>query len=214
MKYFSFLFGLGIVAIIFYAAHYFYNQTYEQTMTEIQNNPSLLIPTAPPRISATTSAEVASSSAIPADWKTILSSSYNYSIRIPRFIQNESSSDGDKFYFLGPNQSLGTEMSDGISVLIKAERLNGKTLQVIAKEQQALSAKAETTESVTAVKAAEYGELKGFQYTTTALGTFNSIYIPQSAETYLKIISIVEIPEVGSSSYQDTVNKIIASISF
>lgn len=215
MKYFSFFFGVIILAVIVYFGNYFYNQTYEETMLEIQKNPPLSIPTVPPFITvATESAETASSSGVPKEWKTFISSQYGYTIRFPKDMQNETRVEGDRYFYLGPTQSLGTEMYDGISLLIKSAQINGKTIQQIAKEQHAKYEKSETTSKITPIKLVTFGDHKGYQFSSVSLGESDFIYIPQSDETYLEIINLVASPDKNNSLYQDNVDKIISTISY
>lgn len=216
MKSSGFVIGLIILALIVYGGYYFYNETYEQTMIEIQNTG----PITPP-IPSVTSADLVSTlsaessrTAIPADWKMHTSDKYSYSIKFPKNMQNDTMSEGDRFYFLGPTQSLGTELYDGISLLIKSNRYNGKSVKEIAEEQYEIMKKEETTKSITRVSEVSYRSVFGYTFRREALGDADFIYIPLNKEEYLEVINMTVEPENANNdpTYTQIVEQMISSI--
>lgn len=214
MKSSGFVIGVIILGLIIYGGYYFYNETYEQTMLEIQNAPPIApIPSVTEADIATNSA-IATSSAIPADWKLSTSSKYGYSIRFPKNMQSDTTSEGDRFYFLGPTQSLGTELYDGISLVIKSGRFNGKTIKQIAQEQHDNLKKEDTTKSITNVSEVNYRSVYGYTFRREALGEADFIYIPMNKDEYLELINMTTEPENAKNDppYTQIVEQMISSI--
>ena len=214
MKSSGFVIGAIILGLIIYGAYYFYNDTYEQTMLEIQNTtPVAPIPSVTEADIATDSGE-STSTAIPADWKLSNSSKYGYSIRFPKNMQSDTTSEGDRYYFMGPTQSLGTELYDGISLLIKSHRYNGKTIKEVATERHDIMEKEETTKSITSVSEVGYRSVFGYKFRREALGDADFIYIPMNKDEYLEVINMTVEPENAKNDppYTQIVEQMISSI--
>ncbi len=212
MKSFGFVFSILIIAIIGYAGYYFYNQTYEETLEEIALSPVPPFPTVDPSQTATDSAE-ASGSGVTDDWKTFVSK-YGYTLRYPKNMQFNTTTEGDRLFYLGPTQSLGTELFDGISILIRSNNLNGKTLRQVADEQQAQIEKEITTESITKTAPVTFGVHKGFTFTSKSLGEGDYIYLPMENDLYIQIVSMTAEPETSKEDYESIARSIISSITF
>lgn len=211
MKSFGFLFGVIVAAVIGYAGFYFYNDTYQQTLDEMQNLETVSVPS---DNAASDSANPSSFSPIPTDWQTFRSKQYGYSLNHPKDINTETTTEGDRFYKLGPTQSLGTELYDGLSLTIRAGKLNGKSLESVAKQMREQSAKEETTQSITELQTVSYGAIKGYQFRKSSLGDADFIYVQKSPTEYLEIINGTVEPKNRTQTFAKIVSEMISSIQF
>lgn len=211
MKSFGFLFGLLILIIITLAGYYFYKETYVQTMVELQTRPISSVQTV-----ATISGQpkVSSTSATPDNWKVFQSKRYGYSLNYPSDINLETTSEGDRFYKLGPTQSLGTELYDGISLTIRSGKLEGKTLRQFVDQQFTIMKDEITTNSITEIKPLTIGEFQGFKFRKSSLGEADFIYLQKSKDEYLEIIDGTVEPVNREQSFKETVFLILSSVSF
>ncbi len=209
MKSFGFGSGIFILFVIVISGYYFYQDTYTRVQEE------LAVSTPRP-----TSSDIAmfspspTSLIIPSDWVPFSSKKYGYTLRHPKGIKTETTSEGDSFLQLGPTQSIGTELYDGISVAIKSSKLNKETLQQIATKRRLEISQEPTTQSISQLEAVSYATASGFLFRTSSLGEAEFIYMQKSPTEYLEIINATVEPKNRDQTFQNIVTAMISSITF
>lgn len=150
---------------------------------------------------------------IPADWK-LFTSDYGYSLKYPTDIKTDTMAEGDRFYKLGPTQSAGTELYDGISLLIKSADLADLSLDQLVDQKYKQLKSEETTREITPIQEKKIGNhtVKSFHH--TAFGDGEYIYIQMPNKQYLEIINMTVEPQNREQTFQAIVEKMIASITF
>ncbi len=108
---------------------------------------------------------------------------------------------------LGPTQSQGTELYDGLTVLLATYPLNGKTLTEAAQAEQA---REDSIAEVTEITPITYAGKSGFVYQATSLGTRQVIILPLTNDLYLKVTNSTVDPT--GKGFQETAEKIASSV--
>lgn len=108
---------------------------------------------------------------------------------------------------LGPTQSQGTELYDGLTVLLATYPLNGKTLMEAAKVEQA---REDPIVEVTEITPITYAGKTGFAYKATSLGTRQVIFLPLAGDLYLKVVNGAVDPT--GQGFQETAERIASSV--
>ena len=107
---------------------------------------------------------------------------------------------------LGPTQSQGTELYDGLAVLLASYPLNGKTLKQAAENEQT---KEDTSVTVSEITPITYAGKSGFTYQASSLGTRQVIILPLTNDLYLKVVNSTQDPT--NKGFQNTVEKIVST---
>lgn len=110
---------------------------------------------------------------------------------------------------LGPTQSEGTELYDGLAVLLSTYPLNGKGLRAAAEADR------ETTASDPVVQVGEitpitYAGQMGYTYQASSLGTRSIIILPFENDLYLKVINSTVDPT--GKGFEQTTEQIVSSV--
>ena len=212
------LIGFICIIVIILAGSFFYNQTKEEVLVEMNS----ALPARTPVVSTSPlSSASASPSAspvvlkeIPVSWKTFQSETYGYSIRYPEDVKAEKTTEGDRFLKTGPTQSLGTELYDGIVFTIKTGNLENRSLEQLAKQRHGETAKEETTRSITELTPATFGTHQGYSFRRTGLGDGQFIYLLGKDGKYFEIINMTVEPTNRAQTFQNIVDLMIMSIRF
>lgn len=193
-----------LILILLISGLYFLNQN-QQASSQTPNSPSptLLAPKPSPQKTPIP---------VPEDWETFNSETYGISLRHPKDFTVEETQEGVRIVKLGQTQSLGTELYDGISVLIRTGTLDNQTLEefvdtnIQETKDQPINATVSSKEKVRLL------ELDGFTYHVSSLGEATYTLLPIGTGRYLEIInSTVDPSDMG---YQKTVDIIISSLEF
>lgn len=146
-----------------------------------------------------------------ADWLKFESQTHHFSIKHPKDVSVEETTDNYIRVFLwGPSQKPETEFYDGISLLFQFNPLAGQSLEDVvdasieeAKEfGQILEAKAPIT----------LNNYQGFTYTAEGLGVFKNIFLEWPGQGYMEIVDSTSDPT--SQGYEEIVDQILATLSF
>jgi hypothetical protein len=207
-----FLLGALAVLIILIAGLFYYEVTdwFDFNQTQISSSQKTTSPSstllAPKPIPSQTPAP------IPEDWETFSSETFGISVKHPKDFTAEETQEGVRVLKLGPTQSLGTELYDGISILIRTGSLEGVSLekyvdlQIQEIKDQPINAKVSEKREVKVL------ELNGFSYNVSSLGEATYILLPKGQNQYLEIINSTVDP--SNFGYQKTVDLIISSLEF
>lgn len=153
------------------------------------------------------------SSEVPPDWK-LYTSPNGFKLYYPPDMENDSMSEGERFYKLGPTQSRGTELYDGISLLLRTGDMADLTLEKLVQQKHQEMKNAETTQEITDPVTKTYGNHQAIQFRQSSLGDGDFIYIKMPGKKYLEIINLTVEPQNREQTYQKVVYQMIKSISF
>lgn len=145
----------------------------------------------------------------PEQWNTYRSEALDFSIEYPpNMTSNRTQQDTVKFQLFGPTQERATEVTDGISLTIRRESLQGMSLREYAQSQTESPVIDRVVEPVHRVTINGIG---GYAMTVESLGVITHIFLP-SLEGATFHISYVA-PDPGNRGYQDIVNRILSTFS-
>lgn len=151
---------------------------------------------------------------IPASWKTFTSMSYGFSIKYPADIKHDITSEGERFYKLGPSQATGTELYDGISVVIRAGSLQGKPFKEWV-DQKYLEFKTDPVRpEVGDQKPITIAGMQGVSFTVSSLGDRTMMYLPKGTDQFLEITNSTVEPQDREQTFQKTVDLMLSSLEF
>ncbi len=193
-----------LIVIVILAGFYLYNNReikVQENQSITASSPSIK-PMAEPQIK------------IPEDWIPYTSKKYGFTIYHPADFQTDTNPEGDRLIKLGPTQSTGTELYDGLVLMIKSGPLDGKTIRQFADAQHLEMKNAETTQSITDVIEKKYGTHTAFQFRKDSLGEGDFIYLQKSPTEYLEVINMTYEPENSSSDFIKTAEIMISSLEF
>lgn len=152
----------------------------------------------------------ATSSAIPEDWETYSSTETGFSLSHPPDMEISTNQDGSiSFSKLGPTQTEGTELFDGISLNIESGDLSENSFSTFVENRHEEAQDSPVSE----IGELTEGTLDGkttYQYIETGLGVFTHIYIPFEENSYVHVSLLVEDP--SGQGFEETAEKIISSI--
>lgn len=150
---------------------------------------------------------------VPVGWR-LYTSKNGYTLNYPPDLTIETTPEGERFYKLGPTQSTGTELYDGISFLIRTGDLAGLTLRQLADQKHQQNQDAPTTQEITDVKPITYGPHQGYQFRVNSLGEGDYIYLVGPNAQYLEIINLTVEPANREQTFQGIVETMFSSIRF
>ena len=167
-------------------------------------------PKTPNRLPVPTPTSELSVKNIPEGWKTYTSQNLGFALAYPSLMEIREHEDGTvTFVLLGPTQSKGTEMYDGISINFSNQSFEGDFKEFIEKEWK-LKKEDEVYTEVGEIKEVEYSNQKGFFYSISSLGDFDLIFLPVGDNTYLQITMLVEDPK--DQGFESISKKILDSL--
>jgi hypothetical protein len=177
--------------------------------SKLSVNPS---PTPTPVPTATSTPIPTPTPSVPDDWQ-IYEPDSNWSISYPKKMQTRENQDGSvSFILLGPTQTQGTEVYDGIIFTVETGVYTENSFQSFAENGYQENADEPTTSEITDLTQVSIQDKKAYQYTVTSLGEFTHIYIQGAGKTYAHISMLIEDP--GDESFQEIADKMLDSLSF
>lgn len=165
-------------------------------------------PTSTPSPTSNTSA-VPVNGSMSASWKEYISDTQNFSIKYPSEMEVREQNGVSSFALLGPTQSLGTEVYDGIIINISSRGLEGKTLKKFAEEEHQVSKNEPLAQNVTNVEAVTVNGMRGYQFRVSGLGEFQNIYLPEGEGGYFLITYLIEDPT--GKGFRQIINSMLST---
>ena len=167
-------------------------------------------PKTPNRLPVPTPTSELSVKNIPEGWKTYTSQNLGFALAYPSLMEIIEHEDGTvTFVLLGPTQSKGTEMYDGVSINFSSQNFEGDFKEFIEKEWK-LKKEDEIYTEVGEIKESDIAVKKGLTYSVSSLGNFDLIFIPTSDNKYLQITMLVEDPK--NQGFEEISKKILDSL--
>jgi|GEM_PF-2827981 len=146
---------------------------------------------------------------VPADWMSL--SGTGYSLSYPEEFTVRELDDSQVLLSLGPTQTDGTEIFDGMMISLMSVDLKDVSLEEYV-DAQILSIQEADMSTIIQEKAAiSIGQYQGFFYQARGLGIFSHIFLQgENSDQALEIITLVEDP--GELGFQTTMDQVLASI--
>lgn len=200
-----FLIPLVLFVIILTAGVYFLNRN-NSAITDA--DPRTSLPTGTSESPSPTSGV----QNIPENWQSYTSEEFDFMIRYPSDVQHETTEEGERFSKLGPTQATGTELFDGISVVITSGNLGEDDFETFVQKKYT-----ELKNDPVQPRLGEMSEItlagkNGFAFTVDAIGVRTQIYLPKGDDTYLEIINSTVEPTNREQTFQKTVDTMLSSL--
>jgi len=211
----AFLFILVFVIILFAGGYVFLQQTTTPARNTSQSDAGGEIPrpTKPQNLDTVTAASKAADT-IPTSWNTYTSTEYRFSISYPSSVLHATTQEGERFYQLGASQSQGTELYDGISVVIRSGSLSGKSFAQWVDENYADIKNDPVQPRVGEKKPVVIAGKEGIAFTVSSLGDRVMIYLPKGNNQFLEISNGTVEPADSQQGFQKTVDQMLSSITY
>lgn len=147
-----------------------------------------------------------------ASWNTYTSEEHGFTISYPEEITVDEPAqiDGIRFYVLGPTQTEGTEMFDGISMNINTDTFTEDDFHDFVDAEYEETSTDPMTSEISDLEHVEIGGHEAHRFTVSALGEFTHIYIELDDKRYAHITYLVEDPT--DQGYEDIVNQMLSSL--
>ena len=150
---------------------------------------------------------------VPANWQLYTSPALGFTIMYPPDVEHETTVEGERFIKFGPSQSLGTELYDGISLVIRSGSYPESTF-ADAVEQKYRAAKNDPIQSkVSNLRPIELAGKSGFAFDVSSLGDRTYMYPALSPGTYLEIIDASVEPASRPQIFAQTVATMLSTLS-
>ena len=148
------------------------------------------------------------------NWVTYDSTISGFSIKYPKDLKHDTTVEGERFYRLGPTQSEGAELFDGISLIIRSGKLNGRTFKnwVDAKYKETVNDPVE--QRVGGKIPITIAGMQGIAFTVESLGERIVIYLPKGDKEYLEIINGTVEPQKREQTFQKIVDSMLSTIAY
>lgn len=193
-----------VLAIAFIAGMY---------ITYRQNNPqNTADPYTASNASTTTPTVEDTPDPIPSDWLSYTSEKYNFMIRYPSDFEHDTTSEGERFFKLGETQTTGTELFDGISVIINSGKTNNEDFRMFVEKQYDSMKNDPTQAGMGEIESITVAGKEGYAYTVKSLGKRFVIYLPRGRDQYIRIINGTVEPSNRPQTYQRTVDMMLSSL--
>lgn len=178
------------------------NQNKSPSPTPNEQNGDRSTPTPTPRDSANA----------PENWRTFENN--NFSIKYPPDMQVRQNQNGSvAFIKLGPTQTSGTEIFDGISMTIDSGNiLSGQNFRQFVESERQQMIDEPANQNVGQLNQTTVAREEGYTFTSTGLGEFTHIFLPKGESQYVYIYMLVEDPE--NQGFQKTVDQMLSTLKF
>lgn len=141
-------------------------------------------------------------------WETV--SLQNFSFSYPSSFEYTLNPDNyHNLVFIGPTQTQGTEVYDGIIINLDQGTFSGDFLEFVESQRQNQLDPA--VAQVSAVAPFSLNDKSGYQFVVEGLGTFEQIYLSQDNQ-YIHISRLISDP--GNLGFLQISNAIVDSIEF
>ncbi|MDP2874087.1 MAG: hypothetical protein Q8N84_02235 [bacterium] len=167
--------------------------------------------TVSPKAKETTSQKATAETA---GWKTYTGEAYTF--KYPGDFTLTDSGDAVGLTFLGPTQKAQTELYDGVALSFSRSRsLSGKDLQSLATTLLDQELATGVSELVKGLEEVTVNGIKGYKYTLSGLGTFESIFLESDLKggIFVQITNFVN-ADPTNQGFQKTVGKILSTFRF
>lgn len=203
------IFFVLITTIIIFGGAYLYIQQ-QRTQKVVTTKGDIPKPTKPPVLATITTTP----DAIPASWERYTSSEYGFTISFPPDVTHDTTTEGERFYKLGKSQSQGTELYDGIRIVIKSGSLGKKPFAEWVNQTYENTKNDPVQPRMGEKKPITLAGKQGITYTVSSLGDATMIYLPKGTDEYLEITNGTVEPADSTQGLQKTAALILSSLRY
>lgn len=142
------------------------------------------------------------------EWQEYADADWGISLKHPEAVAvDQLNANLVKFLLIGPTQSVGTEMYDGISMEVARQQYEGDLKSVIeGRIEESQTGMVEITKPLSQVN---LGGVDGYTYSFSGLGKFDVYYLPKNEREYFLIPILVEDP--SGQGYEEIAHNMLAS---
>lgn len=145
-------------------------------------------------------------------WTDVVFAKIGMSMQYPPGMElRENEDESVSMVILGPSQSRGTEVYDGLILNISRREYSGDFSQFVNSEYDK-SKKEDAISQVGPLSERMVAGLKGYEYFVEGLGKFTLIYLPVTENKYVLITYLLEDPK--NQGFASTLENILKSIKF
>ncbi|GEM_PF-3403210 len=146
-------------------------------------------------------------------WKMFESEAFGFSLRYPPEMEVAENEDGSvRFLLIGPSQTRGTEVYDGIILTFFLGNYSDDSLLEYVDQLVSEKRNDPIYIEVGDVEEVDIGGISGYRFTESALGEFTNIYLPWGDEGgYLNIFYLLEDPK--NQGFEEILDKMLSSFS-
>lgn len=149
---------------------------------------------------------------VPANWETYTSSEYGFLIKHPKDVKQETTSEGEQFSKMGPTQTTGTELFDGISVVITSGNLGEDDFEEFVSKKYDEIKNDPIQPQVGERMSVTIAGKSGYALRVKSIGDSTRIYLPKGDSEYLEIINSTVEPTNREQTFQKTVDTMLSSL--
>jgi cytoskeletal protein RodZ len=171
-------------------------------------------PTISPQPTNAHPSPTSSDEAIPNEWQTYQSKEWNFTIKHPQDVRVELTQGGAHFLKLGDTQATGTELFDGLSLLIFSAALYETTYDAFVQSEYQKAKNEPVTEAITELKKVTINGKTADTFTVSAIGKRTVMYLPKGNNEYVRITDSTVEPGNVQRDFHDTVNKMLSTLTF
>ena len=146
------------------------------------------------------------------DWQTYTSNEWGFSINHPADVKIELTQNGVHFLNLGDTQATGTELFDGLSLLIFSAKLPNKTFDEFVKQEYQKIKNEPVYESVSELQSAQVSTYSGYKFIATGIGTSTTYFLKNGPDGFIKIIDMTVEPSNKPRDFHKTVEQMLNTL--
>ncbi|MBN1169016.1 hypothetical protein JXA63_03950 [Candidatus Woesebacteria bacterium] len=153
-----------------------------------------------------------SASLTPEGWEVYDDPDYYFTLLYPSDLEIRENEDGSVvFVKLGPTQTEGTEVFDGIILTIDSGTYEEDNLMDFVEGEHEKAQQSPVSE-ISEISESSINGKTAYQYEEVGLGTFTHIYIPFDKNTYVHVTKLVADPT--NAGFSEMAEQIISSIDY
>jgi hypothetical protein len=143
-------------------------------------------------------------------WETSTSEKIGFTISHPADAEIIDREDVLAILFLGPTQTLGTEIFDGYSLNFTTGSYNTQNLEEFVNLQRQEAEEDMVISRVGEIQNISVAGINGYRFSQTGLGEFTLLYLPRGQDMYLLVAMLVEDPT--GAGFEQTVDTILSTL--
>ena len=151
-------------------------------------------------------------SELPNDWETYTSSEMGFSINRPPDVRAELTQEGVHFLKLGSTQATGTELFDGLSLMISTAKLQNTNFDEFVQKEYGKIKNEPVYESVSELTESQVSTYSGYSFTATGLGKGTTYFLKNGSDGYIKIVDMTVEPANENRDFHKTVTLMLNSL--
>jgi hypothetical protein len=147
------------------------------------------------------------------EWLTYRSAQFGFEITHPGDMETRNLEDNSAtFTYIGPTQTLGTELFDGISIAFRGGDYEEPSFRQFVEAARTEITNDPVNPRVGPLSQVSVAGIQGFSFTVSSLGDYRYYYLPKNDNQYLLITVLA--PDPQNRGYQQIVDRMLSTLSF